>query len=89
MPPPDDILQLAAVMMPEDGCCQRYDDKDNRCCMSGNAQRVLDAVIPKLLTEIALSGMRAGIYTGVLDHYARRNGIEWTHPEICAIQAAT
>jgi hypothetical protein len=77
----DDILQLAAVMMSEDGCCQMY-NQDGRCCMSDNAQRVLDAVIPRLLTEIALSGMRAGVYTGVLAHWARRNGIEWKRPDV-------
>jgi hypothetical protein len=53
--------------------------------MSDNAQRVLDAVIPRLLTEIALSGMRAGIYTGVLEHWARRSGIEWRHPDVSQI----
>jgi hypothetical protein len=58
---PDDILQLAAVMMSEDGCCQLFNTA-GRCCMSDNAQRVLDAVIPRLLTEIALSGMRWHLY---------------------------
>jgi hypothetical protein len=52
--------------------------------MSDNAQRVLDAVIPRLLTEIALNGMRAGIYTGVLEHWAR-SGIEWQHPDVSQI----
>ena len=78
---PDDILQLAAVMMSEDGCCQHF-NTEGRCCMSDNAQRVLDAVVPRLLTDIALSGISAAIYTGVLDHYAKRNGIDWTHPAI-------
>lgn len=79
---PDDLLQAVAVAMAgEDGCCRVWRE-DGRCCMTENAERVLAVALPRVLEDIAMCGLRAGSYTGVLHVYAKRNGIEFRHPDV-------
>lgn len=80
VPSHDDLVdRVAQILAGEDNCCMGFTD-DGRCCMSDEARRVLDEVVPEILTDIAKAGLKAGIYTGVLDHFAKREGIAWKHP---------
>ncbi len=71
---PDDALERIARNMAEEGCSRCFgDDSEERCCMTDNARRVVAVV----LSEIDKCGIAAGAYTGVLEIFARRNGIEY------------
>jgi hypothetical protein len=72
---PDDALQrIAKALAGDDGCCCLW-DIDGRCCMTDKAR----LVIAVMLHEIDACGLEAGAYTGVLDIFARRNGVEFEH----------
>lgn len=66
----DDALDRIARELAGDGCCGIV-DHDGRCCMTDRARSVLATV----LHEIDFCGLMSGSYTGVLDVFAKTNGL--------------
>lgn len=66
----DALERIARELTGENGCCQLF-DPDGRCCMTDRARSVLATV----LHEIDCCGFKSGMYTGVLDVFAKKNGL--------------